>query len=141
MSRYLLDTSAVIAHFFQETGGDAVERLFNDPSNVVTVCAVTFLELHSVLKAKAIPPAEIAETIALYDEIVAEVFPADLEAVRHAIDIRGSLRERLPLADALIAGCAACHGATLVHRDSHLATIPEHLVKQVLLSSQTSENA
>ena len=38
--------------------------------------------------------------------------------------IRHSCPNRLPLVDALIAGCATAAGLTLVHRDSHLDAIP-----------------
>ena len=36
---------------------------------------------------------------------------------------------RLPLAAALIAGCAAQHNAVLVHRDSHLSALPARIVR------------
>ena len=45
-------------------------------------------------------------------------------------------KERLPLADALIAAAARERGACLVHRDRHMAAIPASLVEQIDLSTE-----
>jgi predicted nucleic acid-binding protein len=49
------------------------------------------------------------------------------------MDLRAATRPRLPLVDALIAASAKQHGAVLVHRDPHMATIPTSLVSQQML--------
>ena len=47
--------------------------------------------------------------------------------------LRESADTRLPLIDALIAGCARAHSAVLVHRDPHMSSIPHEVVAQVVL--------
>ena len=50
-----------------------------------------------------------------------------------AVRIENESLERLPLVDALIAGCAKTENATLVHRDTHMALILSELLLQINL--------
>jgi predicted nucleic acid-binding protein len=68
---------------------------------------------------------------------LADTLPVTREVARAAFDLRQQLARRIPNADALIAATAKLQGATLVHRDPHLAAIPETLVKQIVLPEKT----
>ncbi|MBA4386684.1 MAG: hypothetical protein C0404_01815 [Verrucomicrobia bacterium] len=133
MSLFILDTSALCAHFMEENGWQMVQDLFDDPEEGVTIAAVTLFEFHFVLKAKGVAVADITETTRIYGDVLSNPIPADAEAVREAIRLRESVPGRLTLADALIAGCAVSREATLVHRDKHLSEIPDRLLKQIRL--------
>lgn len=129
MSAYLLDTSAVLAHFWAEKGHVEVQALFDSPSAVVVLAAPALLELDNGLKRKGVDEALRRHATDLYGTRLAETLPVGLEEVRAAMAIRDVSPVRLPAMDALIAGCAAAHGAVLVHRDPHFDVIPDSLLK------------
>jgi predicted nucleic acid-binding protein len=64
------------------------------------------------------------------------VVPIDTAAAEASIRLRRQCRERLPMVDALIAGCAMLHGFVLVHRNDHLASIPKSILRQTLLPAR-----
>jgi predicted nucleic acid-binding protein len=134
---YLLDTSALLAHYQEEPGHDVVERLLAEQRENVFVSAITWLEFH--LRLKELIPSQKAreEVLAIYDELLADALPVTRETACAAYDLRQQLPSRLPNGDALIAATAKLQGATLVHRDPHLAGIPEKLVKQIVLPQKT----
>jgi predicted nucleic acid-binding protein len=129
----VLDTSALLAHYRQEPGYDLVERLLEEHSDDVYISSITWLEFH--VRLKELIPNQNAreEVLAIYGELLAEALPVSRETARAAFDLREQLPGRIPNADALIAATAKLKGATLVHRDPHLAAIPERLVKQIVL--------
>jgi predicted nucleic acid-binding protein len=135
---YVLDTSALLAHYREEPGHDLVERLLEEHADDVFVSSITWLEFH--LRLKELIPNQNAreEVIAIYDELLADALPVTRETARAAFELRGQLPGRLPIGDALIAATAKLKGATLVHRDPHLAAIPESLVKQIVLPVKTA---
>jgi predicted nucleic acid-binding protein len=130
---YVLDTSALLAHYRQEPGHDLVERLLEEHPDDVYVSSITWLELH--LRLKELIPNQNAreEVLAIYDELLADALPVTREVAQAAFDLRVQLPRRIPNGDTLIAATAKLKGATLVHRDPHLAAIPERLVKQIVL--------
>ena len=130
---YLLDTSALLAHFREESGYDVVERLLAEHSREVFISAITWLEFHVCLKALISDAKARAETLAIYGELLAEARPVTQEVARAAFDLREQILPRIPNGDALIAATAKLEGATLVHRDPHLSAIPPRLVKQIVL--------
>ncbi len=134
---YVLDTSALLAHYREEPGHDLVERLLEENPDEVYVSSITWLEFH--LRLKELIPNQKAreEVLAIYDELLADALPVTREAARAAFDLRQQLPRRIPNADALIAATAKLQGAILVHRDPHLAAIPETLVKQIVLPDKT----
>ena len=129
MNAYLLDTSAILTYLNAEEGHDKIQALFSDPASMVLLTAPVLLELNNALKRKGIAELERHRIVTLYATRLAEVLPVDLKAVLAAIAIRDASPTRLPAMDALIAGCAAAHGAVLVHRDPHFDTVPAHLLK------------
>jgi len=60
--RYLLDTSAVLAHFFAEPGGREVAELLKDGKDAVALAAPTWVELDRKLGA-LIPDAAEAQRV------------------------------------------------------------------------------
>ena len=132
----LLDTSALLAHYREEPGSDIVERLLDGRPDQVRVSAVSWLEFHIRLK-DLIPDRQArAEVLSIYQELLAEVLPVTGEVARAAFELREHLSDRIPNGDALIAATAKLAGATLVHRDPHMALIPVKLVKQIVLPAK-----
>ena len=129
----ILDTSALFAHCLEEAGGDIVENLLEQFPSEVHISAMTWLEFQ--IRLEAIHPHAQArrEILACYAELLDDPVPVTKDVVSTALEIRHRSSPRIPNADAIIAGTAKISGSTLVHRDPHLAAIPEKLVKQIVL--------
>lgn len=130
---HLLDTSAILAHYFDEPGADAVQKLWEEAGQKPGISAVTVAELRGRL-SKELAHAQEAESAA--DAYLGELtvcFPVDRAVAEMAWQIRAATPQRLPLVDALIAATARAAGAILVHKDPHMARIPAGLVKQLAL--------
>jgi len=121
---YLLDTSALLAHVLDEPGAEEVEAILLCGRNAVALAAPVWVELDGRLRQWITDAAEHRRIFHLYTELTSLFVPVDEAAVRAANRIRRSCAGRLPLVDALIAGCAAAHGLVLVHRDRHMDGIP-----------------
>jgi predicted nucleic acid-binding protein len=121
---HLLDTSAILAHFLDEPGADRVEELLAGGSEVAGLAAPSWAELDRRLHELIPDAAEAARVLRHYTRSLCGFVPVDEAAALAAMKIRHSCTNRLPLVDALIAGCAACHRFTLVHRDKHMDAIP-----------------
>ena len=67
------------------------------------------------------------------DDLTANLI-VDRETAESAMLLRESADDRLPLIDALIAGCARAHSAVLVHGDPYMSSIPPEMVAQVGLT-------
>lgn len=130
--KYLLDTSALCAHFFGQPGGEEVGHLFADESDL-GVCAVSWFEMRYVLRRCGVTKTDIDRALRIYRELPLETCSVTIDVVDLAVAIRDGSKERLPLPDALIAGCAATQGAILVHRDAHLDKVPDRLLKKLRL--------
>ena len=116
---HLLDTSAVLAHFLDEPGANVVSQILSGGRKKALLCAPSWVELERRLQ-ELIPDAGEAERVwKLYTQELCGFLPLDEGAARAAIVLRHSAVGRLPLIDALIAGCALARGLELVHRDSH----------------------
>ena len=130
---HALDTSAILAHYFDEPGAALVEELWQDTGNRVVICVVTLPELKGRLAAEVPDRQEVERAFRQYvDDLTANLI-VDRETADSAILLRESADTRLPLIDALIAGCARAHSAVLVHRDPHMSSIPHEVVAQVVL--------
>ena len=133
---YVLDTSALMAHVLSEPGWDIVDELLQEHSEDAAISAVTWLEFNILARANASDAEEAAEVLALYQDLLADAIPATREVAAVALELRTLAAKRLPNADALIAATTQLAGATLVHRDPHLAAIPQNVVKQIVLPHQ-----
>ena len=130
---HLLDTSALLAHYFAEPGAERVQALFEDYAVVAGASILSLYEfelrLHQLGADAATRAAELSRYRALLDEVV----DVD-EAVRgEAIRLRTGAIAHVAAMDILIAATASLKKATLVHRDPHFAAIPATLLKQEVL--------
>ena len=128
--RYLLDTSAVLAHHRQEAGWEAVQALFEADEAELILSSVSLTEFGRRLRELGAGETEVEEALSSYQLLFAEVTAVDTAVARAAFVIGCRTPRRLPLADALIAAVAQVRGAVLVHRDEHLRSIPPELVRQ-----------
>jgi predicted nucleic acid-binding protein len=118
MSRYLLDTSALIALRDNEAGADAVASLLYDSLHSVdTECFGCFISQMELLYRVWQDEGESAGRLA-YEQCralpIARVFP-DQSLLEKAAEVKATLS--LSLADAWIAATAISLDATLVHKD------------------------
>ncbi|MBI4771530.1 MAG: PIN domain-containing protein [Chloroflexi bacterium] len=126
--RYLLDTSALLAHYRQEPGWEDVQALFESDQAEIIVASVSLAEFARRLHDLGAGEEAAGETLTSYELLFGEVAPVD--AARGAFVIGCRTPRRLPLVDALIAAAAQARAATLVHRDEHMRLIPPDLVQQ-----------
>jgi predicted nucleic acid-binding protein len=130
---HVLDTSALLAHYFDEPGADVVERLWAAGSTRPGVSAVTVTELKSRLDDETSGSGEARDAADAYLSELTICLPVDRVVAEHAWQIRNAITGRIPLVDALIAATARAAGAVLVHRDPHLERIPRTMVEQLVL--------
>ena len=93
-------------------------------SGQVVLAAPVWVELDRRLGELIGDERETERVFRHYTRDLCGLIILDETATLSAIQIRKACRNRLPLVDALIAGCAASRGYTLVHRDPHLDGIP-----------------
>lgn len=122
MMTYLLDTSAWLAHIFDETGAEEVEVLFDDPEKNVVISAISILEVYTFFRHRD-RVADFAEMLEFYRLLLSHIYPADESVILRAIALRQTSTRRLPALDSIIAATAAHHNAVLVHRDGHFAAV------------------
>jgi predicted nucleic acid-binding protein len=126
---HLLDTSALLAHYFDEPGAGEVDAIWQDPSNQPAICVLTIAELRARLIAEVRSLAESERALGLYvDELTSSV-PVDRAVAEEAARLRAAATGRLPLVDACIAACASRHECLLVHRDPHLDRLPKRIAR------------
>ena len=129
---HILDTSAILAHYFDEPGAAEVDAIWQDKKNKTAVCVLTVAELKTRLHAEVDDRAEVRRVFKLYvDELTTSV-PVDRAVADEAASLRESSPSRLPLVDACIAACAKQQHCILVHRDPHFAQLPK-TVRQLRL--------
>ena len=130
---FLLDTSALFAHCLEEPGADTVETILRQFPGEAGISVMTWLEFQVRLE-EIHPDAEARqEILACYAELLDDPEPVTKAVAGAARDLRRLAGHRIPNADALIAATAQLAGATLVHRDPHLAAIPQNVVRQIVL--------
>ena len=132
---YLLDTSALIAHYRQEAGWERVQAIFDDESAGVIIASVTLPEFARRLLDLGASSAEIRQTLADYRVLLSDIVAVDAAVAMAAFEIGYRTPYRLPLVDALIAAAAQIREACLVHRDRHMAAIPAEIVSQLHLAA------
>lgn len=127
----LLDTSALLIHYFKEMGGDRVQEFIADDANEILIASVSIAEFARRLSVMGYAVDEARSTSLSYASLAEGVIPVDTAAAMRAFELSSLSRERIPLADALIAACASLNSATLVHRDAHFRAIPADLLRRV----------
>jgi predicted nucleic acid-binding protein len=132
--RFLLDTSALLAHWRQEPGWPRVQAFFEDGEVEVLAASVSLTEFARRLRELGATAEEARRTAESYQELLDEIVSVDEGVALTAFDIGCEVVERLPLVDALIAAAARERSACLVHRDQHMAHIPGSVVEQINLA-------
>jgi len=130
---YLLDTSAVLAHYFKEPGHSDVAQLIADPNAVLGISALTVYELNTRLRAIGIGNQDVVEVIETYTRTFDFVAPLTDDIASLGADLRASAGQRTSAVDVLIAATAVRTGGTLVHRDPHFASLPPGNPVQIVL--------
>ena len=130
MKRYLLDTTALIAHYRGEEGADRVQILLYDESVDVHVCSISIIEMTRRMASLGIDSAESRSISLEYASLATSVIAVDAAIAIRAFELGSMCAARLPLADALIASAANSVDAVLVHRDAHFESIPAALLLQ-----------
>ncbi len=128
--RYLLDTSALLAHYRQEAGWEAVQSLFETVEAELLIATVSLPEFGRRLRELGATETEVEETLANYELLFTELVSVDTAVAKAAFTIGCRTPQRLPLVDALIAAAAQAKEAILVHRDAHMRAIPSSLIDQ-----------
>jgi hypothetical protein len=129
---YLLDSSALLAYYFAEPGGERVRELLSDDGIDVGISVLTMAEFWSRLRAEGSADA-FAEEWRVVSELLSSIHPVSLDVVSKSVELRSAATGRLPQIDALIAATAAILNAVLVHRDPHFSSIPGGLLRQETL--------
>ena len=127
----LLDTSAMLLHYFREPGGDRVQDLLAGDANRILIASICITELARRLAALGRGVDEARSTSLSYASLAEQVIPVDTAVAVRAFELSSVARQRLPLVDALIAACASVADATLVHRDAHFRAIPADLLARM----------
>jgi len=135
---YVLDTSALLAHFLNEPGWEIVEGLLEKEAHAVHINAVAWLEFQVRLKEIVPDKSRRARASQIYTELLNGALPVTRDTAAVAFELREATASRLPNSDALIAATAKMKNATLVHRDPHLAAIPSRLLRQQILPDKSS---
>ncbi len=128
--RYLLDTSAILAHYRQEAGWNEVQALFESDEAELFMASVSLTEFGRRVRDLGAAEPECEAALTLYQLLFSEVVAVDTAVALAAFAIACRTPERLPLVDALIAAAAQAREAVLIHRDGHIRSIPLDVVRQ-----------
>lgn len=129
---HLLDSSAWLAHLFAEPGVDDINHLFDDPEAQITISALSIPEVFARLRSMG-KEERWSEVWEAYADLFSSVIPADEAIAQQAVQLRAATPGRLPTIDGLIAATALVRHQILVHRDPHLAAIPDLGLHQLKL--------
>ena len=130
---YLLDTSALLAHYRNEEGAAKVQALFEDDDASVAIASITITEFSRRMNALGASRDDISAALDSYRRIFSSVIAINESIARKAFLLGLEAESRLPMADALIASAAHSVEAVLVHRDPHFAALPSESIKQQML--------
>lgn len=128
----LLDTSALLALYFQEPGGARVAAILGEADVRACISALSVGEFWSRLRARG-AAGDFDDAWAGLQELIDEIVPVSPEIVLASCALREAISARLPYIDALIAATASARNAVLLHRDAHFAAIPTGVLKQEML--------
>ena len=128
--RYVLDTSALLAHYRQEAGWQEVQTLFETDEAELIAASVSLTEFGRRVRELGATETEVEGILSSYQLLFTEVAPVDTAIAKAAFVLGCRTPRRLPLVDALIASVAQVRSAVLVHRDEHMRLIPLELVRQ-----------
>lgn len=130
---HILDTSAWLAHIFDEPGADAITALLENKETELGVSTLSIVEAHGRFRARG-RESEFDEMLDIYRRLFTHILPVSEAIALRAIVLREAASARVPAIDSLIAATAAHHGAILVHRDPHFLALAGEEVKQQFLA-------
>ena len=130
---YLLDTSALLAHYRDEEGAPKVQAIFEDEDASIAIASITLTEFSRRMNALGASRDNISAVLDSYCRIFSSVITIDESIARKAFLLGLEADSRLPMADALIAAAAHSVEAVLVHRDPHFGALPSESIKQQML--------
>ncbi len=124
-SRYVLDTSAILAFTGQEEGAEQVERLLDEANSHKTLleaCSISLMELYYIAFGRQGQDEALRLVGLVKSWPLALVYP-DEKTLLQAGKLKASYR--LSVADALIAAVAKRRQATLVHKDPEFLALDQ----------------
>jgi predicted nucleic acid-binding protein len=130
MTRFLLDTSALLAHFRKEPGAVRIQAVLEDGAAEVLIASPSVAELARKVAELGAETTEARAVALEYASLVGQVIEVDTALAIRAFELGALSKRRLPLVDALIAAAASLQDATLLHRDPHFGAIPGDLLRQ-----------
>ena len=95
--RYLLDTSALLAHYRQEAGWQAVQALFEADETEIIAASVSLTEFGRRLRDLGATETEIDDILAAYQLLFSGVAAVDTAVARQAFVLGCRAPHRLPL--------------------------------------------
>ena len=135
MITHILDSSAWLAHIFEEPGGGEVTALFEDPETEIGISVLSLLEVHVQFRIKD-RTDDFHEMVESYRPLFSRIIIANEPVILRAVNLREAASARLPAIDSMIAATAALQGAVLVHRDAHFLSLSEEWLKQQYLAAE-----
>lgn len=108
---YLFDTSAALAHYFEEPGADRIDAILRSAEARGALSALSVFEIAQAVVHRTGDVVEGERTAEVYAGLAHEIIPVAIEIVRTALDLRKAASARIALADILIAATAAASGA------------------------------
>lgn len=124
MTRCLLDTSALLVHFLDEPGAEAVHDSLEESATEILICAVSVAEFARRLVTLGESAADAREHSLAYAGLCDEVVPVDTALATRAFELSHEAAARVPLVDSFIAAAAQLSESTLLHRDAHFTAMP-----------------
>ncbi|HSS51782.1 MAG TPA: PIN domain-containing protein [Thermoanaerobaculia bacterium] len=134
--RFLLDTSALLAHYRREPGWARVQAWLEESGIEILAASVSLPEFARRLRDLGATVEEARQTVEDYMELLDDLVAIDEAVAFAAFEIGCETAERIPLIDALIAAAAREREACLVHRDRHMSPIPSSVVEQLDLAKE-----
>ena len=74
---HLLDTSALLAHYFDEPGAAEVDAIWQDSANDTVLCVLSIAELRSRLRTVTSNAPEVEKAYHLYVKELTRCLPID----------------------------------------------------------------
>jgi predicted nucleic acid-binding protein len=126
--KVVLDTSALLCHYFDEPGAERVESLIAEAE--LHIASPTLFEFVTVAVGRGVSRAEAEEALDSWIELAGPILSVTDRTARVALDLRHGTPSRIPSVDCFIAAAARELDGVLVHRDEHLRVVPAELVRQ-----------
>ena len=133
---FLLDTSALLAHYSGQPGQEIVAQVLQLNADQVFTSVIAWLEFQVRLKDLTPEPTQRSEALDIYEQLLGQILPVTLAISKLAFEMREATPSHLPNVLALIAATARLRGATLLHREPQFLAIPADLLSQAALPSK-----